>query len=101
VLAAYGTSSSRGAHRLDGGPTSGDTPVTGTAPVPEAATDRDRVVGGECPGCEYAYDEEVGDAREGFPPGTSWASIPDSWCCPDCGVREKVDFLPLTREVAR
>jgi alkane 1-monooxygenase len=101
VLAAYGTSPSRGAHRLDGGATSGSTPVTGTAPAPEAATDRDHVVGGECPGCEYAYDEEVGDAREGFPPGTSWASIPDSWCCPDCGVREKVDFLPLTREVAR
>jgi alkane 1-monooxygenase len=61
----------------------------------------DRVVGGECPGCEYAYDEAVGDAREGFPPGTPWSSIPASWCCPDCGVREKVDFVPLTRAVAR
>ncbi|HSJ21114.1 MAG TPA: rubredoxin [Nocardioidaceae bacterium] len=58
-------------------------------------------MGGECPGCEYAYDEAVGDAREGFPPGTPWSAIPDSWCCPDCGVREKIDFAPLTREVAR
>ncbi len=53
------------------------------------------VVGGECPGCEYVYDEAVGDEREGFPPGTLWSSIPDGWCCPDCGVREKVDFVPL------
>ncbi len=30
--------------------------------------------------------------REGFPAGTAWADIPDDWCCPDCGVREKVDF---------
>ena len=55
------------------------------------------VVGGECPGCEYIYDEAVSDAREGFPAGTAWASVPDTWCCPDCGVREKVDFRPLTR----
>ena len=46
-----------------------------------------------CPGCGYSYDERRGDAREGFPAGTPFASIPDSWCCPDCGVREKVDFL--------
>ena len=66
-----------------------------------AAVAAERIVGGECPGCEYVYDEAVGDAREGFPPGTPWSSIPDSWCCPDCGVREKVDFAPLTREVTR
>ena len=46
-----------------------------------------------CPGCGYAYDERVGDPREGFPAGTAWASIPDDWCCPDCGVRDKVDFV--------
>jgi len=70
--------------------------------TPQAATAAaERIVGGECPGCEYVYDEAVGDAREGFPPGTPWSSIPDSWCCPDCGVREKVDFAPLTREVTR
>lgn len=46
-----------------------------------------------CPGCGYTYDERVGDAREGFPAGTSFARIPDGWCCPDCGVREKVDFV--------
>ncbi len=46
----------------------------------------------ECPTCAYAYDEAVGDAREGFEAGTPWADVPDDWCCPDCGVREKVDF---------
>ena len=47
-----------------------------------------------CPGCGYTYDEQAGDAREGFTPGTRWAEVPDAWACPDCGVREKVDFEP-------
>jgi rubredoxin len=45
-----------------------------------------------CPGCDYAFDEETGDEREGFPAGTSWSDVPDDWFCPDCGVRDKVDF---------
>jgi len=45
-----------------------------------------------CPVCGYVYDEAKGAAREGFPAGTPWAEVPDDWCCPDCGVREKVDF---------
>lgn len=48
-----------------------------------------------CPVCDYVYDEIKGAAREGFPAGTQWQQIPDDWCCPDCGVREKVDFEPL------
>ena len=51
-----------------------------------------------CPGCGYTYSVETGDESEGFPPGTTWAKIPDDWCCPDCGVREKVDFVPLTKQ---
>jgi alkane 1-monooxygenase len=51
-----------------------------------------------CPGCGYTYSVETGDESEGFPAGTAWASIPDGWCCPDCGVREKVDFVPLTKQ---
>ena len=47
-----------------------------------------------CPGCDYTYDEALGDAREGFPAGTAWSDVPDDWACPDCGVREKVDFRP-------
>ena len=30
--------------------------------------------------------------------GQAWAEIPDTWCCPDCGVREKVDFVPVPVE---
>jgi rubredoxin len=47
-----------------------------------------------CPGCGYVYDERVGDAREGFAPGTAWSEVPDEWPCPDCGVRDKPDFEP-------
>jgi alkane 1-monooxygenase len=46
-----------------------------------------------CPGCGYSYDEALGDAREGFPAGTPWSSVPLTWVCPDCGVREKADFV--------
>jgi alkane 1-monooxygenase len=46
-----------------------------------------------CPGCGYVFDEADGDVRQGFPAGTAWADVPDDWCCPDCGVREKVDFV--------
>lgn len=50
-----------------------------------------------CPGCCYVYIEARGDTREGFTPGTRWREIPESWCCPDCGVKDKIDFMPLTR----
>jgi rubredoxin len=46
-----------------------------------------------CEVCGYVYDETSGEPHEGFPPGNPWAAIPDDWCCPDCGVREKVDFV--------
>ena len=49
----------------------------------------------QCTDCGYIYDEAQGCPREGFPPGTPWSRIPDQWPCPDCAVREKVDFIPL------
>ena len=45
-----------------------------------------------CPVCGYVYDEQAGAPREGFEPGTQWSDLPDDWNCPDCGVRDKVDF---------
>lgn len=45
----------------------------------------------QCPGCGYVYDEAQGDAHEGFAPGTAVQSIA-SHSCPDCGVRDFVDF---------
>jgi rubredoxin len=47
-----------------------------------------------CPACGYVFDEQQGHPREGFPPGTAWSEVPDDWACPDCGVRDKVDFEP-------
>lgn len=49
-----------------------------------------------CPGCGYAYEPQRGDPREGFPAGTPWSSLPADWPCPDCGVREKAEFIPLS-----
>lgn len=48
-----------------------------------------------CPNCEYIFDEDKGHPREGFPAGTCFFDIDAAWACPDCGVREQVDFLPL------
>lgn len=48
-----------------------------------------------CPGCDYVYDEAVGHPREGWPAGTLLADIDPDWACPDCGVRERVDFVAL------
>ncbi|HEX7739110.1 MAG TPA: rubredoxin [Marmoricola sp.] len=48
-----------------------------------------------CPGCGYTYEVAAGNELEGFAAGTAWNDIPEDWCCPDCGVREKVDFVPV------
>ena len=45
-----------------------------------------------CPACDYEYDEERGEPREGWPPGTAYAELDEDWPCPDCGVRDAVDF---------
>ena len=54
-----------------------------------------------CPVCGYVYDEARGEPREGFPPGTPFDEVPDDWNCPDCAVREKVDFVPAGDAEAR
>ncbi len=58
------------------------------------------VLAARCPGCGFTYDVRRGDEHEGFAAGTAWADVPDSWCCPDCGVREKVDFVVVDPELA-
>lgn len=60
----------------------------------------DEVMAARCPGCGYTYRVEEGNELEGFAAGTAWKDIPDDWCCPDCGVREKVDFVALTQAPA-
>jgi alkane 1-monooxygenase len=53
-----------------------------------------------CPGCGYTYDVVAGEEREGFAAGTAWSQIPATWCCPDCGVRDKVDFVAVEHQPA-
>lgn len=48
-----------------------------------------------CPECGYLFSEEDGDRREGYPPDTKFASLPDDFACPDCSVRFKEDFEEL------
>ena len=84
-------------------PSAPDVGQTASAPHSPGGTSADRTDassdtgprGRRCPGCDYVYDEALGDPREGFPVGTPWSAVPDSWCCPDCGVREKVDFVAI------
>lgn len=44
-----------------------------------------------CEACGYLYDEALGDADSGLPPGTRFEDIPDDWGCPLCGVTKR-DF---------
>ncbi|MBE8215365.1 MAG: rubredoxin [Endozoicomonadaceae bacterium] len=44
-----------------------------------------------CTVCNFIYDEALGFPDEGIDPGTSWESISEDWCCPECGV-SKVEF---------
>jgi alkane 1-monooxygenase len=60
----------------------------------------DEALAWHCPGCGYTYDVVAGEEREGFAAGTAWAEIPDTWCCPDCGVCDKVDFVAVEVEPA-
>jgi alkane 1-monooxygenase len=81
------------------------TPAPGAAPAPVPAravpagvalAERPPAGPGSmaCPVCDYTYDPAVGAPREGIPAGTAWADVPDGWECPDCGVRDKDDFVP-------
>ncbi|WP_137294550.1 fatty acid desaturase [Nocardioides dongxiaopingii] len=58
------------------------------------------VLAARCPGCGHTYEVAAGNELEGFAAGTAWADIPDDWCCPDCGVRDKVDFVAVEPDVA-
>ncbi|MFC7503983.1 fatty acid desaturase [Nocardioides sp. GCM10030258] len=56
------------------------------------------VLAAKCPGCSYTYEVAAGDEHQGFAAGTAWADIPEDWFCPDCGVRDKADFVPFDPE---
>ncbi|MGY2701271.1 fatty acid desaturase [Nocardioides sp. HB32] len=81
-------------------PPPGPAGTSGSPTADAAGAPAEEVLAARCPGCGYTYRVEEGHEHEGFAAGTPWADVPDSWCCPDCGVREKVDFVPLTEAVA-
>lgn len=39
-----------------------------------------------CGTCGEVYDEALGDAEAGIPPGTRFDALPDDWICPACGM---------------
>jgi rubredoxin len=51
----------------------------------------------KCPECGYVFSEEAGDDHEGYPPGTSFQSLPDDYVCPDCSVRYNRAIHPETK----
>lgn len=51
----------------------------------------------ECPDCAYQYHEAQGCEREGYKAGTKWEDIPEDFPCPDCFVREKPDFIAVSK----
>ncbi len=40
----------------------------------------------KCTVCGYIYDPAKGDPENGYPAGTAFEDLPDSWTCPECGV---------------
>ena len=74
-------------------PTSGLQAGSARRPQRVSDTDPNEVLAARCPGCGFTYEVAAGCEHEGFAAGTAWNDIPDDWCCPDCGVREKVDFV--------
>ncbi len=48
----------------------------------------------QCSICGYIYDPSQGDPANNIPPGTLFADIPDTWCCPLCGAPKEA-FVAL------
>lgn len=66
-------------------------PLTGSSPSARATPAFTRSA--NCPGSGYTYNVARGDDHKAFPPGTPWSAVSDTWTCPDCAVRDKVDFV--------
>lgn len=47
-----------------------------------------------CTVCQWVYDPEQGEPNQDVAPGTTWADVPDSFLCPDCGIGKEV-FEPI------
>ncbi|WP_318843256.1 fatty acid desaturase [Janibacter indicus] len=81
------------AHSARQARTSGGAAATAVVEAPALPEAPDDVTAARCPGCDYRYVVAAGDEHEGFAAGTAWAEVPSDWTCPDCGVRDKLDFV--------
>ena len=43
-----------------------------------------------CVACDYIYDPERGEPKNGIAGGTAFEDLPNSYVCPVCGARAKV-----------
>ena len=50
-----------------------------------------------CVPCGYIYDPLIWDEDSGISAGTEFTDLPDSWSCPECGVK-KWDFVPYDED---
>ena len=51
-----------------------------------------------CAACDYIYNPERGEPKNGIKPGTAFEDLPDTYVCPVCGVYAKIGksaFLPI------
>ena len=101
VLAKYAPPESPAGPAVAEPPAAETVSEAAAGPGPGVQADTGEARGGRCPGCGYVYDQSTGDPREGFPAGTPWSAVPDTWCCPDCGVRDKVDFIAVRASPTR
>jgi len=42
-----------------------------------------------CTACGYVYDPIAGDPENGYPPGTRFEDLPETWVCPVCGTEKQ------------
>jgi rubredoxin len=52
----------------------------------------------QCLECAYVYDPEKGDQKNGYPPGTPFEDLPDTWRCPECRVMKGKKGLFVERK---
>jgi rubredoxin len=41
-----------------------------------------------CQACGYVYDPKAGIPEKAIKPRTSFEKLPESWSCPECGVKK-------------
>jgi rubredoxin len=52
----------------------------------------------QCLECAYVYIPAKGDPKAGFPPGTPFEDLPDTWRCPECKVLKAKKGLFVERK---